>query len=428
MTLFEQKSEAGSWVAINPLLTVRANSTATLLANGQVLVSGGLSGGSYLASTELFDPVGETWTNTGSMLLGRQLHTATLLTNGQVLVTGGVDNNGSATTQTELYNPMTRAWKISGAMHVARYAHTATRLTNGLVLVVGGTTGVLGNGTPESTAEIYNPITELWTTTGSLKTPRARQAATLLPNGKVFVTGGASSFNITTNSAELFNPVAGTWTSAGTMSVERASHTATLLTNGQVLISGGFPTSNNIVDLYNPANGVWARTGDMNLPRYGHSATLLTNGLVLIAAGAPRGSPLTTSAELYNPVNGVWTLANSLGLPRYFHTATLLSNGRCLVVGGVGGNGSVELYNPSDQDVPTFNLEKVLKTSNNTLWFSFTNLPDVGFLVFATTNLALPLGNWTEIGRPMQISPGQYQFNDSTATNGRGRFYTVRSQ
>ena len=69
--------------------TGRLYHTATLLANGQVLVAGGNgSGGSYLTSAELYDPAGGTWTATNSMHTARINHTATLLPNGQVLAQG----------------------------------------------------------------------------------------------------------------------------------------------------------------------------------------------------------------------------------------------------------------------------------------------------------------------------------------------------
>jgi hypothetical protein len=58
---------------------------------------------------------------------------------------------------------------------------------------------------------------------------------------------------------------------------------------------------------------------------------------------------------------------------------------------------------------------------------SFTNLSGLGFTVLATTNLALPLSNWTVLGAPTEAPPGQYQFTDAQATNNPQRFYRVRS-
>ncbi len=77
-----------------------------------------------------------TWTTTGSLNTARCCHTATLLPNGQVLVTGG--EAGNVLTSAELYNPATGKWTATGSMATPRVSHTATLLTNGEVLVTGG--------------------------------------------------------------------------------------------------------------------------------------------------------------------------------------------------------------------------------------------------------------------------------------------------
>src|SRR5215475_9827230 len=127
------------------LNTPRAGHTATLLANGNILIAGGsatLPG--FPASTELYNPASGTFTPAGNMTISRSLHTATLLSDGKVLLAGGQvsfgDGAWGATGQAtaELYDPATGAFTPTGSMTAARASHTATLLNNGKVLTAGG--------------------------------------------------------------------------------------------------------------------------------------------------------------------------------------------------------------------------------------------------------------------------------------------------
>ena len=78
----------GAWTLTGSLDTARYLHTATLLADGRVLVTGGWGWGGLLASAEVYNPAAGQWTPTDSLNTGRFWHTATLLADGRVLVTG----------------------------------------------------------------------------------------------------------------------------------------------------------------------------------------------------------------------------------------------------------------------------------------------------------------------------------------------------
>jgi len=241
-----------TWTDTDSLGTTRWYHTATLLPNGQVLVAGGMTAvfrgpNETVATAELYDPATGVWTPTGSMTTPRAFHKATLLPNGQVLVTGYSDT-------AELYDPATGVWAATGSLATGRSWHTATLLPNGQVLVAGGT-----GSTYLASAELYDPATGIWAATGSMTTPRAFHTATLLPNGQVLVAGGYDGTDFLASS-ELYDQATGMWTATDNMATARCYHTATLLPNEQVLVAGG--EGDGIVsltgaELYQSATGVF---------------------------------------------------------------------------------------------------------------------------------------------------------------------------
>jgi hypothetical protein len=274
-----------TWVLTGSLHTARVNHTATLLPNGKVLVAGGSSGdGSAHNRAELYDPVSKTWSVTGSMMEPRAGHFAFLLPSGSVLVVGGDPPSFCCTTKitAELYDPSSGTWSLTGdpGPPVAFYA--ATMLDSGKVLVDAGGPGYVTSGW------LYDPIQRTWNRTGDDPVDRQSPAATTLPGGKVLVDGGTSDADlvVVAPGAELYDPVTGVWTVAAGPNAPRDSATHTVLADGSVLIAGGFTSSG---DKYSPLfhvewlrssevyapDGTWRSVGDLNEVRSGHTATLL---------------------------------------------------------------------------------------------------------------------------------------------------------
>src|SRR5262249_33804583 len=119
------------------------------------------SSGIFLNSAEIYNPATGTFTPTGNLNTGRCCYRATLLNNGNVLISAGW--GGSDLNSAELYNPTTKSFLPTGNLIRGRSSrHTATLLNNGNVLVVGG-----ANFTHTSTGwvaasignpEIYTPL------------------------------------------------------------------------------------------------------------------------------------------------------------------------------------------------------------------------------------------------------------------------------
>jgi hypothetical protein len=274
------------------------------------------------------------------------------LNNATVLVAGGMatQSNGVRVKSNlaELYQMGSHAFVATGSMADARYGHTATLLPDGRVLVVGGAD--LMDGIDNlATAEIYDPLTGKFSRTGSMAQGRANHTATLLGDGRVLITGGYGGGTLPLASAEIYDPATGKFTTTGSMSVARQHHTATLLPGGQVLIAGGLDASSHVLastELYDPAIGTFHATGPMAAAREFHTATSLGDDRVLVVGGlgADQATPLA-SAEIYDPATGRFTATGSLKTARQGHTATLLIYGQVVVAGGLGTN-SMEVYWP----------------------------------------------------------------------------------
>ncbi|MHC5018853.1 MAG: IPT/TIG domain-containing protein [Planctomycetota bacterium] len=321
---------ASPWPADKSMGTARRRHTATLLADGRVLVVGGDNGGS-LSSVEIYDPALGVWSNTGSLNTARERHTAVLLGNGQVLVAGGLQSGVPTTvlSSCELWNPTTGTWTATSGMSGARMDHTSTLLRDGRVLVAGG-----DNLGARSSSELYNVGSGGWSsTTNSMAGARARHTATLLASGLVLVTGGDNSGPL--KGAELFDPTFNTWSTGGTMNGSRRRHTATRLRDGRVLVvggDGGGPVAT--AELYDPGKASWSNAGSMATGRMAHTATLVPDGRVVVACGQGAAGGIN-GTEAYDPVAGTWSSTSTMGLGgRFDHTATLMATGRILAVGG----------------------------------------------------------------------------------------------
>jgi len=287
--------------------------TATLLQNGNVLVVGGFGdtsncqgvGAQAQNTAELYNPGAGSFSATGNMSVPRGGHTATLLADGKVLIAGGgnqgVGGAGSATA--ELYDPSTGAFTQTGSMAVARFRHTATLLKDGKVLIAGGVP--LDSSIPTSTAELYDPATGIFTTTGGMTTAREEHTATLLDDGTVLITGGQSPVMNSsdlqlTATAEVYNPSTGLFVPTGSMTEARNLHTATLLMDGTVLIAGGGNNSAT-AELYDLTPNSFTKTGGMEFGRAGHTATAMSqpDGIFcVLVAGGGSFNPIAT-AETY---------------------------------------------------------------------------------------------------------------------------------
>jgi MYXO-CTERM domain-containing protein len=374
----------------------RTHHTATMLFSGQVLLTGGDGG----KTAEVFDPVKNTFTSTGSMLTARTGHSAVRLTNGRVLVVGGA---GQLDATTEIFDPSSGTFSAAPVRHAqgdgelvllasakvlfvgsfgsdlfdlggpswtavpdglspssgARRA--VVRIANGLVLATATQLGI--NVTGPTTIQIFDPAANAgaggWgAASADLVGATDGMSALLLPNGRTLLVGGglrsnAMGVKVESDRAVIYDPSTDAITADTATPHLHHDQTATMLQNGDVLVVGG---DKAFADVRPWPGGVLAAetTIPMMVPRYGAVAARLHDGTVLVAGGATHAPDVAmehASAEIFDPLSKSFGATGSMQTARINAAAITLVSGKVLVAGGTSFNtnpiASAEVYDPA---------------------------------------------------------------------------------
>jgi hypothetical protein len=346
------------------LLASRVSHTASPLADGSVLVLGGIES----SRAERYLPASGTFVDAGETGQRRWSHTASPLAGGAWLFLGGlgVDPAGSALRALDgatLYQDGSFT-ALAARMPAPRYDHRSVALADGRILVTGGLPLPGSDVSALASAELFDPVRKVFTPTGAMGLPRAGHTATVLRDGRVLVVGGRDGTCLFTcgqrtwRDAELYDPATGAFTAAGTPAQARFDHTATLLPDGRVLIAGGTTPDlagtdvSSLVEAYDPASNQFQTLGALRRPRSEHTATLLGDGTVLLAGGRTYSSGentlATATVEAFDPVTGLSRLATSDVTTRYRHAAARLASGQVMLLGGSEGGGAIRIVERFD--------------------------------------------------------------------------------
>lgn len=197
---YDRASE--QWTLAGDMATARRGHTATRLADGRVLVAGGVTccdvaGEVVTGTAEIYDPASGGFQPTGPLITARGFHTATLLADGRVLVTGGFVDADATTATAEIYDPSTAHFSPAGAMQAGRIGHSGILLTDGRVLVLGGLQA-------SAATDVFDAATGLWHPGPLLEPAAGAPTVTLLRNGKVLVFGGEGALGFPVSTVILY--------------------------------------------------------------------------------------------------------------------------------------------------------------------------------------------------------------------------------
>ncbi len=256
----------------------RANGTATLLADGRVLLTGGYpgEGGRPVASIEVYDPTVPAFRTLGELREARADHTATLLDDGRVLIAGGSGVDGDALATTELFSPATDTTEPGPPLSEARAAHVAVRLGAATILVGGTRTGPALASTDVLSDGAWRPGPELGT-------PRVKAGIAAIGPDRAWVIGGSTE---TEGRSRLASTEV--LTLGGTSPGPELAHGAykldgaiARLPDGRVVIPSG-----DVLEVYDPVEDTLAAVPNVRLPeRSFRTVTPLGPTTVLVAGG-----------------------------------------------------------------------------------------------------------------------------------------------
>ena len=317
------------------MLENRGDHATTLLDDGTLFVSGGRAA-KATNTTELLDIVTGLWTPRSPMVYKRYGHSQVLLNDGNLLVVGG-SPNATKDYIPEIYNPSTDTWTQTDSMkYPRRQGHTATVMADGRVLVTGGLAEINGTRKAIAHVEIYDPQNGSWSIASDMSEPREMHKAILLNTNKVLVISSNNDkmYILGSSSAELYDPETGEWSSAGSLDYPHATNfTVTKLKDGRILVSGGgtkgrylAPNLTDVMEIYDPSSNEWSLTEPMTSKSWEHTTNLLDDGNILFVK--------SRILEIYNPETKTWTLIGEMPESRAGdHTATLV-NGKTIIIGG----------------------------------------------------------------------------------------------
>ncbi|RJQ81199.1 Kelch-like protein 17 [Pseudonocardiaceae bacterium YIM PH 21723] len=288
-------------------------------------------------------------------------HDAAVVLSGgkKVLFAGGADADGASVRQSAVFDLDAGTWSTA-QLGTARQLHALTLLPSGKVLITGGISGP--NTAALTTAEVYDPTENTWT---AVEKPMAQgrwgHSATLLSTGLVLVAGGSAIRSPGTvmglSSAELFNPGDLTWAKAEDMTDARTGHAAVAVQDGKkVLVCGGSSPVGTAVhpdlafcEVYDADAKTWKPTGSMRYPRSAHTATALSATKVLAAGGRAPGAPGDGSFDPYARATAeVFDLAGANGVGSWSDTDAMAS-GRAYHRAVALGSGIVLVLGGTDE-------------------------------------------------------------------------------
>jgi N-acetylneuraminic acid mutarotase len=276
---------------------------------------GDISTASPSVRVDVYDAATDTWT-TGPELPedGPKHHLAVAVLADGIYVVGGFDGILNQNPN-EPFVPVAKAYALRGPSSdglltrwdslspppLARGAATAQAI-GGKIYVTGG--APTEDVPPFAELDIYDPVTDSWSTGAPMPTPREHLASCAL-DGKMIVVGGWNN-DVATNAVEQFDPSTGAWSSLPPLPAARGG-LAAVEQGGRCHVIGGedwalpFPGTFHEHDGFDPSTNRWENLAPMPTARHGLGLAVMGQAIYAIGGGPSQGNSYTDVVEVYLP-------------------------------------------------------------------------------------------------------------------------------
>jgi Kelch motif/Fibronectin type III domain/Galactose oxidase, central domain len=170
---------------------------------------------------------------------------------------GGLDDGGQPLASAERYSQDNDTWTAIASLPAARYNFPAVFNRTNYIYLFGGLTNTT-SGTEIATVLRYSVSGNNWNTMAPMPVAVAGSAATLGPDGKIYVIGGTSG-GIATDAVQVYDPAANSWSLFTPLPEALSSAAAGVDSLGRLVVMGGMDINGNDV------SDVW-RSQQLNVP------------------------------------------------------------------------------------------------------------------------------------------------------------------
>jgi len=299
---------AKGWRTLIPMPTPRSE-VAVAEVNGKIYVVGGFEAdGSPSATVEVYDPVTDTWDEIEPLPEPRHHAAATGVGATFLYVFGGFGTGFDDPKATVYrYDPFIPAWQERAPLPTARGGHAVApaacpQLTGACIYAIGGSSR---GGRNVESVEAYEDVSNSWTTSAQMPTPRDHLAIDSIPiAGKVYAIGGRRNVDFGQNLSENeeYDPETDTWAVRAPLPTARSGIAAAEL-NGRVYVFGG-EGSNGTFDeneAYDPQTDTWETLEPVPTARHGLGAAVVGDTIYVIGGGPTPGLSVSGANEAFTP-------------------------------------------------------------------------------------------------------------------------------